>query len=85
MAQFLKNTDPRFHLIELRSKAFIALVFLAILSVAGFTIWKQEWFRNTKSYYIIANTSEGLQKHLDQGDQGYICQQWHWRQRRRFR
>jgi len=71
MAKFLKNTDPRFHLIELRSKAFIVVVFLGFLSIAGFTVWKQEWFRKTKSYYLVANTSEGLQQGMSIRTSGF--------------
>lgn len=62
MARFLKDTDPRFHLVELRSKAFMLLVFAALLGVLGFTIWKQEWFRPVRKYRMTAETSEGLQQ-----------------------
>ena len=75
MAKFLKNTDPRFHLIELRSKAFIVVVFLGFLSIAGFTIWKQEWFRKTKSYYLVANTSEGLNQGMSIRTSGFLIGQ----------
>lgn len=62
MARFLKNTDPRFHLLELRSKAFLLVVFAMALAVVGFAVWKQEWFRPARSYRMTAETSEGLQQ-----------------------
>lgn len=71
MAQFLKNTDPRFHLIELRSKAFVGLLLIGLLSIFCFAVWKQEWFRQKTSYYLIANTSEGLQKGMSVRNSGF--------------
>lgn len=71
MAQFLKNTDPRFHLIELRSKAFVALLCVGVFSIIAFAIWKQEWLHKTKAYYVIANTSEGLQSGMSVRTSGF--------------
>ncbi len=62
MARFLKNTDPRFHLVELRSGFFIGAILLLLLGSVGFGIWKQEWFRGARHYRMTAETSEGLQK-----------------------
>ncbi len=62
MTQFLKNTDPRFHLVELRSKTFTFLILAILLSIVGFAAFKQEWFRPVKHYWLIAETSEGLQQ-----------------------
>lgn len=61
MARFLKNSDPRFHLVELRSGFFLGAILLLLLGAVGFGIWKQEWFRGAKSYRMAAETSEGLQ------------------------
>ena len=62
MTQFLKNTDPRFHLVELRSKTFAFLILAILLGIVGFAAFKQEWFRPVKQYYMVAETSEGLQQ-----------------------
>jgi len=62
MTQFLKNSDPRFHLVELRSKTFVFLLAVLILSIVGFAALKQEWFRQTKPYWMTAETSEGLKQ-----------------------
>jgi phospholipid/cholesterol/gamma-HCH transport system substrate-binding protein len=62
MARFLKNSDPRFHLVELRSKGFLVLVLGMLLAVVGFAVWKQEWFRPGRTYRMTAETSEGLQQ-----------------------
>ncbi len=64
MTQFLQNSDPRFHLVELRSKTFILLLVTVILGIATIAIYKQEWFRHSRSYWMIAETSEGLQKDM---------------------
>lgn len=61
MARFLKNSDPRFHLVELRSGIFLAAILCMLLGAVGFGIWKQEWFRAAKRYEMMAETSEGLQ------------------------
>lgn len=61
MARFLKNTDPRFHLVELRSGFFLGSILLILAGAVGFGIWKQEWFRGAKEYQMTAETSEGLQ------------------------
>ncbi|MCH7226188.1 MlaD family protein [Haloferula sp. A504] len=61
MARFLKNTDPRFHLVELRSGFFLGVILLVLLGAVGFGIWRQEWFRGAKHYRMTAETSEGLQ------------------------
>ena len=61
MARFLKNTDPRFHLVELRSGFFLGAILLMLLGAVGFGIWKQEWFRPAKHFRMTAETSEGLQ------------------------
>lgn len=61
MARFLKNTDPRFHLVELRSGFFLGSILLILTGTIGFGIWKQEWFRGAKHYQMTAETSEGLQ------------------------
>lgn len=62
MTQFLKNSDPRFHLVELRSKTFVFLLVTLVLSIVGFAAFKQEWFRQSKPYWMNAETSEGLQQ-----------------------
>lgn len=62
MTQYLKNSDPRFHLVELRSKTFVFLLFAVVSSIAGFAAFKQEWFRATSPYWLVARTSEGLQQ-----------------------
>ena len=62
MTQFLKNTDPRFHLVELRSKTFAFLILAILLGIVGFAAFKQEWFRPVKHYWMVAETSEGLQQ-----------------------
>lgn len=62
MTQFLNDSDPRFHLVELRSKTFIFLLFAVVASIIGFAAFKQEWFRPAKRYWMIAETSEGLQQ-----------------------
>lgn len=62
MTQFLKNSDPRFHLVELRSKTFILLLTALVLCIVGFAALKQEWFRQAKPYWMTAETSEGLQQ-----------------------
>lgn len=62
MPQFLENSDPRFHLIELRSKTFVLLLLTLVLSIVGFAAFKQEWFRQARPYWMTAETSEGLQK-----------------------
>lgn len=62
MTQFLKNTDPRFHLVELRSKTFAFLILAILLGIVGFAAFKQEWFRPVKHYWLMAETSESLQQ-----------------------
>jgi len=61
MTQFLKDSDPRFHLVELRSKTFVALLILVLLAITGFAAFKQEWFRPVRPYWMMAETSESLQ------------------------
>ena len=61
MTRFLKDSDPRFHLVELRSKTFVALLILVLAAITGFAAFKQEWFRSVKPYWMLAETSESLQ------------------------
>lgn len=60
--KFLRNTDPRFHLVETRARFFIFLAVAGFLSLVGFVIWKQEIFRSARHIHLIAASSEGIQK-----------------------
>lgn len=60
--KFLRNTDPRFHLVETRARFFIFLAVAGFLSLVGFVIWKQEIFRSARRIHLIAASSQGVQK-----------------------
>ncbi len=60
MARFLKNTDPRFHLLETRSRWFGGLIVVIMVAVVSLAVWQQEWLRGGKRVTMISATSEGL-------------------------
>ena len=60
--EFLKNTDPRFHLVETRVKWFIFLAVAGVVGLIAFVVWKQEFFRPARRVYLVAQSSQGVQK-----------------------
>lgn len=60
MAQFLKNTDPRFHLVEAQTRWTIRLLILFVAAVISLAVWKQEWLRNSRKVTFTTPTSEGI-------------------------
>lgn len=60
--KFLRNTDPRFHLVETRARFFIFLAVAGFLSLVAFVIWKQEIFRSSRHIDLIAASSQGVHK-----------------------
>ena len=60
--QFLKTTDPRFHLVETRARWFIIVAVVGILGLIGFVIWKQELFRPSLRIHLSASSSQGVRR-----------------------
>lgn len=60
--QFLKTTDPRFHLVETRARWFIFVAVVGILGLVGFVIWKQELFRPSLRIHLSASSSQGVHR-----------------------
>jgi phospholipid/cholesterol/gamma-HCH transport system substrate-binding protein len=60
--QFLKNTDPRFHLVETRARFFIFIAFAGLVGLVAFVIWKQEIFRSSRRIDLMASSSQGIQR-----------------------
>jgi len=60
MAQFLKNTDPRFHLVEAQTRWTIRLLILFVAAIISLAVWKQEWLRASHRVTFTAPTSEGI-------------------------
>ena len=60
--QFLKTTDPRFHLVETRARWFIFVAVVGILGLIGFVIWKQELFRPSLRIHLSASSSQGVHR-----------------------
>ena len=60
--KFLKNTDPRFHLVETRARFFILVAIAGMLGLVGFVVWKQELFRASRRIDLMAGSSQGIQK-----------------------
>jgi phospholipid/cholesterol/gamma-HCH transport system substrate-binding protein len=60
--QFLKTTDPRFHLVETRARWFILMAVLGLLGLVAFVIWKQEFFRPIRRIDLFAASSQGIYK-----------------------
>jgi ABC-type transporter Mla subunit MlaD len=60
--QFLKNTDPRFHLVETRARFFIFIAVAGLVGLAAFVIWKQEIFRSSRRIDLMATSSQGIQR-----------------------
>ncbi len=58
--QFLKNTDPRFHLVETRARFFIFIAVAGFVGLVAFVIWKQEIFRSSRRIDLIAASSQGI-------------------------
>ncbi|MEP2776876.1 MAG: MlaD family protein [Luteolibacter sp.] len=44
---------------------------MILLSLVGFVVWKQEWFRKKTSYYLLTNTSEGFNKGMSVRNSGF--------------
>lgn len=60
MARFLKNTDPRFHLVEVQARWTLRILIVLILAIAALTVWHQEWLRPSRDVAFTATSSEGL-------------------------
>lgn len=60
MAKFLKNTDPRFHLVEVQSRWTIRTLIFLMLAILALTTWHQEWLRPSRHIDFAAPSSEGL-------------------------
>jgi phospholipid/cholesterol/gamma-HCH transport system substrate-binding protein len=60
--QFLKTTDPRFHLVETRARWFIFMAVIGLLGLIAFVIWKQEFFRPARRIDLFAASSQGIYK-----------------------
>lgn len=60
MAQFLKNTDPRFHLVEAQTRWTIRLLILFLAAIISLAVWKQEWLRSSHRVTFTTATSEGV-------------------------
>lgn len=60
MAQFLKNTDPRFHLVEAQTRWTIRFLVLFVVTVISLAVWKQEWLRSSQQVTFTTPTSEGI-------------------------
>ncbi len=60
--KFLRNTDPRFHLVETRARFFIFGAVAGFIGLVAFVIWKQEVFRSSRVINLIAASSQGVQK-----------------------
>jgi phospholipid/cholesterol/gamma-HCH transport system substrate-binding protein len=60
--KFLKNTDPRFHLVEARTGLFIGLAVLGLISIVAFVFWKQEIFRPSHRIYLLSESSQGIKE-----------------------
>lgn len=61
-SRYLRNTDPRFHWIELRSRWFLGLALAAILGVVAVAMWRLEWFRPVQRLDLRAMSGEGIQR-----------------------
>jgi len=60
MARYLKNTDPRFHLVEVQARWTLRLLILVILGIFSLTVWHQEWLRASRTVVFTAPSSEGI-------------------------
>lgn len=60
--KFLRNTDPRFHLVETRARFFIFVAVAGFIGLVVFVVWKQEVFRSSRVIHLIAGSSQGIQK-----------------------
>jgi phospholipid/cholesterol/gamma-HCH transport system substrate-binding protein len=60
MARFLKNTDPRFHLVEARAKWTLVMLAVVLLGLASLAVWQQEWLRVSRHVVFTAPSSEGI-------------------------
>lgn len=60
MARYLKNTDPRFHLVEAQARWTLRILIVLMLAITALTVWHQEWFRPSRDVVFTAPSSEGL-------------------------
>jgi len=60
MARYLKNTDPRFHLVAVQARWTLRILIVLILAITALTVWHQEWFRPSQNVMFTAPSSEGL-------------------------
>jgi phospholipid/cholesterol/gamma-HCH transport system substrate-binding protein len=58
--RFLREADPRFHLLEARTSSFLWLALVGLLGVTGFVLWKQEIFRASRTVVLVAESSQGV-------------------------
>ena len=61
-ARYLRNTDPRFHWIEMRSRWFLLLGVIAILGLVAAAMWRLEWFRPVQRLDLVTSSGEGIQR-----------------------
>lgn len=60
MARYLKNTDPRFHLVEVQARWTLRILIVLILCLIALTGWHQEWLRASRKVVFTAPSSEGI-------------------------
>lgn len=60
MARYLKNTDPRFHLVEAQARWTLRILIVVVLGIVSLTVWHQEWLRKSRDVVFTAPSSEGI-------------------------
>jgi phospholipid/cholesterol/gamma-HCH transport system substrate-binding protein len=60
--KFLRSTDPRFHLVDIKVRVFVLVALFGSALVFGFVGWRQDFFTPSASYFLLPESSQNLQE-----------------------